>query len=531
MKIFTRLFLLISFSTFAYSSYSQCAPVGTDPNFAINNLTCSQQGPTTGGPGSGSARYFGPVASMAGSYVDAYLASNSSNISCAQFGYWNGSAQAGPYTNCLNQWGTSLAPAGATYIWVGTTRPNATWNGNSGQLYYRYSTPGVPVFSAGPTQVCTGATGQVFTIGATSSTTSYSWTATTASGTAAATLTAGGGNSLSATYSFSGSGTVNIIATSSNNGQCTSSTTRTVQVDALSNAGTYAHTVLYTCDGQTRNAAGTVVTNSVSGAVGSVQWQFFTNVWNTWGTPSTSAPGFTCFPHNPTTTQAQRMRVVVTNGVCAAATGADVNITSVAQPAITNVTVGTSPICGQGTTILTANGVTGFNATTTWWTGPNGTGSNLGTGATKTVGPSVGTTYYARVTDICGGVSACVPSGSTPPADAAGVTVGIDATNPTITKPADIVITGSPNNGCNAAATFAAPGISDACTAGSSAQADVVSTISGLRLWTRADAGVVLDPSVANRGCALDGFKWQRQSFCTNFCCQQTNINSYKLII
>lgn len=143
-----------------------------------------------------------------------------------------------------------------------------------------------------------------------------------------ATLTAGGGNSLSATYSFSGSGTVNISATSSNNGKCTSTTIRTVTVDALSNVGSYAVNPMYNCDGQTRNSAGTVTINSVSGSVGAVQWQYYNGVWNNWGT-GTSAPGSTCFPYNPTASEAQRMRVVVTNGTCAAATGADVLVNSV----------------------------------------------------------------------------------------------------------------------------------------------------------------------------------------------------------
>lgn len=106
-------------------------------------------------------------------------------------------------------------------------------------------------------------------------------------------------------------------------------------------------------------------------------------------------------------------------------------------------------------------------------------------------GPSVGTTYYERVTDICGAVVNC--GGKSTSAVESSNTVSLDATAPTITAPASISITGSPNNNCNAAGVFATPGYSDACSVGASAQDDVVSTISNLKLWTRADAGVITD--------------------------------------
>lgn len=66
---------------------------------------------------------------------------------------------------------------------------------------------------------------------------------------------------------------------------------------------------------------------------------------------------------------------------------------------ITSATALLSTICSSATTTLTANGVVGTNAVTTWYTASGGGGSNLGSGLSINVG--VGT-YYARVTAACG---------------------------------------------------------------------------------------------------------------------------------
>ncbi|MCO6464232.1 MAG: HYR domain-containing protein [Saprospiraceae bacterium] len=68
---------------------------------------------------------------------------------------------------------------------------------------------------------------------------------------------------------------------------------------------------------------------------------------------------------------------------------------------ITSITAAQNPICADEVTTLTANGVVGEGATVTWYTGPNGTGTNLGTGLTL-AGAHTGITYYARVTGDCG---------------------------------------------------------------------------------------------------------------------------------
>lgn len=70
------------------------------------------------------------------------------------------------------------------------------------------------------------------------------------------------------------------------------------------------------------------------------------------------------------------------------------------SPTITSVTATNNPLCIGGRTDLTANGVSGTNAVVNWFSGPGGTGTNLGSGPTL-LNVGVGT-YYARVTGDCG---------------------------------------------------------------------------------------------------------------------------------
>ncbi len=86
-------------------------------------------------------------------------------------------------------------------------------------------------------------------------------------------------------------------------------------------------------------------------------------------------------------------------GDCGGPVETSVTVGSKINVGITNVTAAASPICNNATTTITANGVVGTNAVLTWWTGPNGTGTNLGNTNPLTAGPG---TYYARVTGDCG---------------------------------------------------------------------------------------------------------------------------------
>lgn len=68
---------------------------------------------------------------------------------------------------------------------------------------------------------------------------------------------------------------------------------------------------------------------------------------------------------------------------------------------LTSVTATDDLLCPTETTNITANGVAGTSAVLTWYTGPGGTGTNLGSTNTLTNrGPG---TYYARITGDCGG--------------------------------------------------------------------------------------------------------------------------------
>jgi hypothetical protein len=115
---------------------------------------------------------------------------------------------------------------------------------------------------------------------------------------------------------------------------------------------------------------------------------------------------------------------------------------------ITSATAAESPICATATTSLTANGVVGTNAVVTWYTGTGGTGTNLGTGTTITVGPG---TYYARVTGDCGSaVEASVTVG-------AKVNVGITsatAAESSICATATTLLTANSVVGTNAVVTW-----------------------------------------------------------------------------
>jgi hypothetical protein len=86
-------------------------------------------------------------------------------------------------------------------------------------------------------------------------------------------------------------------------------------------------------------------------------------------------------------------------GDCGSPVEANITIGTKVNVGITNVSAAANPICATATTTLTANSVLGTNALVTWWTGSGGTGTNLGTGLTISVGPG---NYYARVTGDCG---------------------------------------------------------------------------------------------------------------------------------
>ena len=115
---------------------------------------------------------------------------------------------------------------------------------------------------------------------------------------------------------------------------------------------------------------------------------------------------------------------------------------------ITSVSAANNSLCLGNNTDLTANGVSGTNAVVNWFSGPGGTGSNLGNGNTLlNVGPG---TYYARVTGDCG----------SPLEDS--IIVFSDTTRPTITCTGDSTIP-TLTTSCTRAVAFDNTSYADNC--------------------------------------------------------------------
>ena len=75
--------------------------------------------------------------------------------------------------------------------------------------------------------------------------------------------------------------------------------------------------------------------------------------------------------------------------------------TACTNVSLTSVTATDNLLCPTETTNITANDVAGTDAALTWYTGPGGTGTNLGsTNPLANRGPGI---YYARITGQCGG--------------------------------------------------------------------------------------------------------------------------------
>jgi hypothetical protein len=99
-------------------------------------------------------------------------------------------------------------------------------------------------------------------------------------------------------------------------------------------------------------------------------------------------------------TESGSYTVTITNGVGCTKTSVAKIVTVRQKADIVAVTASLNPLCTGSRTTLTASGVKGYHAVVTWFTGPGGTGTNLGTGITLNNKPAG--TYYARVTAGCG---------------------------------------------------------------------------------------------------------------------------------
>jgi hypothetical protein len=113
------------------------------------------------------------------------------------------------------------------------------------------------------------------------------------------------------------------------------------------------------------------------------------------GTNITVAPG---------ATTTYTLSSITDNNGCVRTSGLGTTTTVVVNtnstaPAIATVT---GKQCPNTSLILTASGGTaGTGSSVNWYTGPNGTGTNLGSGNSISVAPSTATTYYARRQGTC----------------------------------------------------------------------------------------------------------------------------------
>ncbi|BDS12636.1 T9SS type A sorting domain-containing protein [Aureispira anguillae] len=112
----------------------------------------------------------------------------------------------------------------------------------------------------------------------------------------------------------------------------------------------------------------------------------------------------TNIPVNPSSTTTYTLSSITDNNGCVRTVGlgapATVTVnTNSSRPTIASVS---SKQCPNSTVTLTASGGTaGTGSSIRWYSGANGTGSNLGTGSSINVSPTTATTYYARREGVC----------------------------------------------------------------------------------------------------------------------------------
>ena len=153
------------------------------------------------------------------------------------------------------------------------------------------------------------------------------------------------------------------------------------------------------CEGGNPNNLSTTVSGSAFSNALTYQWQYSNNN-ATW----TNIAGATGLSYDPPAglTQTRYYRRRLTDGCSFTGYTNTVTVTiNTNSTAPTIATVGGS-ICPNSNLTLTAGGGTaGTGSAVAWFTGPNGTGTALGTGNSITVAPNSTTTYYARRQGIC----------------------------------------------------------------------------------------------------------------------------------
>jgi len=137
------------------------------------------------------------------------------------------------------------------------------------------------------------------------------------------------------------------------------------------------------------NATTTMTASGLTGTNASVSW------WTAAGGTGTQVgTGLTSDAVSPGTYYAYA------TGNCGSAVEIQVVVASKTNVGLTSAAATASPICSNATTTLTYNGLTGTNASVSWWSGTGGTGTSYGSGTpSSAVSPG---TYYARATGDCG---------------------------------------------------------------------------------------------------------------------------------
>ena len=444
----------------SYSDVSaQCAGSGYNQgNVALSTaMTCdpAQVGPVSttygtclaaaGGLGiaPGGLRYYQLPSPFSGglstaTYCQIYVQTNcgagAASTTCAQFGYYvNSGSNSGPYTNCLNTWGESLAPAGAQYFYITTTAGAASaWNGNSAVLYYKFSQPTNPGWSVNPAQACIN-TATTYTVNTTASatyhTTGYTWAVSPSTGVTYTTSTTA--NTQDIKFANAGSYTISCTAINGSSGCNSIPVTQAVTVSSPSVAGTPSVSVVNFCE-----PGGNFATNgpgavTVSGQTGTVTWYYRVNggaMSGAWVTGTSS--GVCCFlpETNPSSgTIADGVAYTVQNGVCPAtamSTVIPIQNSYTVTPTLTvtggntSTTYGYCSTAAPGSITITANFSTVPSnwGTIKWYAGTCGSGTLMSTtnlsGTTTTNNytytitsgsgfyPAAGTTqnYYAQYT-------------------------------------------------------------------------------------------------------------------------------------
>lgn len=299
---------------------------------------------------------------------------------------------AGQYTSSIAGQPVVLTRMGMQYP-LDTTLPQDLWQEPGGSLpliqvtYEEGCTSArVPVvatvtpapavnINAGATALCLG---QSTTLTATSTNPNYTyqWSPSTGlSGTTGATVTAQPTTTI----------TYTVIGT---DGACANIDSITISVGPASQAGIAAISSDTVC-------SGTPVILSLTGSVGTIQWQ--SNTGSGWVNETGPGSNSASYTVNPTVSTSYR--AVVTSGGCAPSTSATVSVFVIVVP--DPVTVNDT-LCGPGIANLIANGTGTIN----WYSSPSG-GTPIATGGTYNPSVSSTTTYYVEA--VSGGGSFSLP--------------------------------------------------------------------------------------------------------------------------